>query len=99
MHTHTHTHTHTPSHTHTYTHRSIYTFSVDCPCLHGLDVSKWIASLHTVLSCGISLLKSAFFMSSFTHSIQDFLGLPLPAFPTTFTSKHFLTHSFPFRST
>src|SRR5580693_6244622 len=39
-------------------------------------------------------------MSSFTHSNQVFLGLPLLALPSTYkSSMHFLTHSSPFRST
>src|SRR5580692_11340772 len=39
-------------------------------------------------------------MSSFTHSNQVFLGLPLPTLPSTFkSSMHFLTHSSPFHST
>src|SRR5580693_184067 len=39
-------------------------------------------------------------MSSITHSNQVFLGLPLPALPSTFkSSMHFLTHSSLFRST
>ena len=48
---------------------------------------------HGPIVC-ISFLKPnrPIFLSSFTHSNQDFLGLPLPALPATLKSIHFFTH-------
>src|SRR6266446_5623800 len=52
-------------------------------------------SLHWARSCAISGFILRFLISSFTHSCQIFLPLPLPTFPSTSIFLHEVTHSSP----
>ena len=60
------------------TYLSINPFNVTLCTFAKLKTFSWIGDRHSVISCAISFFKPNSFMSSFTHSNQDFLRLPLP---------------------